>query len=44
MKQSLTNFAVAVFIFTLVGCVDPVNFETDPVKVSTGKGDVICQL
>ena len=44
MKQSLTNFAVAVFIFTLVGCIDPVNFETDPVKVSTGKGDVICQL
>ena len=44
MKQSLTNVAVAVLIFTLVGCAGKANFETAPVTVSTGKGDVICQL
>ena len=42
MKKISPNLAVALFI--LMGCAGKASFETAPVTVSTGKGDVICQL
>lgn len=40
-------FKIPAFVFaavTLAGCVDPKNFESDPVEVSTEFGVVTCQL
>lgn len=28
----------------LTGCIDPANYRTDPVQVSTKQGVVVCQL
>lgn len=43
MSKKLIVFALPA-IFVLAGCVDPKDYETTPVKVSTSKGVVTCQL
>ena len=41
-KVSLLASCAAVL--ALSGCIDPVNYETEPVEVKTPKGVVVCQL